>query len=176
MKTLHFETKQYNEDYTTLALVDEDDNIISSTELANYAWEANENNFQDYWKNELISGIHTKIEHETYKPIYRLPEDIYQQWFKHYYYINGEDASAYIKALGCTQHTTNFTRNYGIQLGWKYFKILKAHGFKNSTAATLAFSRGILGAMDANSPWEKEGTEALDCLGLQVLDGTELTD
>ena len=113
---------------------------------------------------------------EGWQPKYELPKDIYDAWYKWYYFIDGEDASEFIREIGRSQHTLHFQSSYAIMLGWKYFKKLKAAKFKTSTAAILAYARGYLGGMDANNRYEQEGTEALDILGLQTLPDIDLVD
>ena len=173
MTTLHFTVSNYSEDYIELSLCAED-KVLTSQQVAKYAWDANENNFQDYWKFRLITEVRKDI--EGWKPKYELPKDIYDAWFKWFYYIDGENASEFIRAIGRSQHTLNFQNNYAILLGWKYFKKLKATKFKTNTAAILAYTRGYLGGMDANNRYDAEGTEALGLLGLQVLPNTNLVD
>lgn len=173
MTTLHFIVSNYSEDYIELSLCAED-KVLTSQQVPKYAWDANENNFQDYWKFRLITEVRKDI--EGWKPKYELPKDIYDAWFKWYYFIDGENASEFIREIGRSQHTLNFQNNYAILLGWKYFKKLKAAKFETNTAAILAYTRGYLGGMDANNRYDAEGTEALGLLGLQVLPNTDLVD
>ena len=173
MITLHFEVSNYSEDFIELSLCAEN-KVLTSQQVAKYAWEKNENSLQDYWKFKLITEVRKDI--EDWQPKYELPKDIYDAWFKWYYFIDGEDASEFIRELGLFQHTLHFQTNYAIQLGWKYFKKLKAAKFKTNTAAMLAYARGYLGGMDANNHFEQEGTEALGILGLEVLPDTNLVD
>lgn len=173
MITLHFTVSNYSEDYIELSLC-AGDKALASQQVSKYAWEENEDNLQDYWRFNLISQIRKDI--DGWNPKYELPKGIYDAWFKWYYFIGGEDASEFIRAIGRSQHTLNFQNNYAIMLGWKYFKKLKAAKFKTSTAAILAYTRGYLGGMDANSLYDAEGTEALGLLGLQVLPDTDLVD
>lgn len=173
MITLHFIVSNYSEDFIELSLCAED-RMITSQQVLKSAWEENENNLQDYWKFNLISQIRKDI--DGWKPKYELPKDIYDAWFKWYYFVDGEDASEFIREIGRSQHTLNFQNSYAIMLGWKYFKKLKAAKFKTSTAAILAYTRGYLGGMDANNRYDAEGTEALGLLGLQVLPDTDLVD
>lgn len=173
MITLHFTVSNYSEDFIGLALCAED-KMLTSQQVPKYAWEKNEDNLQDYWKFKLITDVKKDI--EGLEPKYELPKDIYDAWYKWYYYVDGEDASEFIREIGRSQHTLNFQSSYAIMLGWKYFKKLKAAKFKTSTAAILAYTRGYLGEMDANNRYEQEGTEALGILGLQVLPDTDLVD
>ena len=173
MITLHFTVSNYSEDHIELSLCSED-KVLASQQVLKSAWEENEDNLQDYWRFNLISQIRKDI--DGWKPKYELPKDIYDAWFKWYYFIDGEDASEFIREIGRSQHTLNFQNSYAIMLGWKYFKKLKAAKFKTSTAAILAYTRGYLGGMDANNRYDAEGTEALGLLGLQVLPDTDLVD
>ena len=173
MITLHFTVSNYSDNFIELSLC-AGDKVLTSQQVSKYAWEKNENNLQDYWKFELITEVRKDI--EGLDPKYELPKDIYDAWFKWYYFIDGEDASEFIREIGCSQHTLHFQSSYAITLGWKYFKKLKAAKFKTSTAAVLAYARGYLGGMDANNRYEQEGTEALGLLGLQTLPDTDLVD
>lgn len=173
MITLHFTVSNYSEDFIELSLCTED-KVLASQQVLKSAWEENEDNLQDYWRFNLISQIRKDI--DGWKPKYELPKDIYDAWFKWYYFVDGEDASEFIREMGRPQHTLNFQNSYAIMLGWKYFKKLKAAKFKTSTAAILVYTRGYLGGMDANNRYDAEGTEALGLLGLQVLTDTDLVD
>ena len=173
MITLHFTVSNYSEDFIELSLC-ADNKVLTSQQVLKSAWEENNDNLQDYWRFNLISQIRKDI--DGWKPKYELPKDIYDAWFKWYYFIDGENASEFIREIGRSQHTLNFQNSYAIMLGWKYFKKLKAAKFKTSTAAILAYARGYLGGMDANNRYDAEGTEALGLLGLQVLPDTDLVD
>lgn len=173
MITLHFTVSNYSEDYIELSLCAED-KVLTSQQVAKYAWNANEDNLQDYWKFKLITEVRKEI--EGWKPKYELPKNIYDAWYKWFYYIDGEDAFEFIRSIGRSQHSTNFQNSYAIMLGWKYFKKLKAANFNTSTAAMLAYTRGYLGGMDVNNRYEQEGTEALGLLGLRTLPNTDLVD
>ena len=173
MITLHFTVSNYSEDFIELSLCAED-KVLTSQQVTKYAWDKNENDLQDYWKFKLITEVQKDI--ECWKPKYKLPKDIYDAWYRWYYFIDGEDAYEFIREIGRSQHANNFQSCYGIMLGWKYFKKLKAAKFKTSTAALLAYARGYLGGMDANNRFDQEGTEALGILGLQTLPDTDLVD
>lgn len=173
MITLHFTVSNYSEDYIELSLCAED-KVLTSQQVIKSTWEDNEDNLQDYWKFKSITEVRKDI--ECWQPKYKLPKDIYDAWYRWYYFIDGEDASEFIRGIGRSQHTNNFQSCYGIMLGWKYFKKLKAAKFRTSTAALLAYARGYLGGMDANNRFDQEGTEALGILGLQTLQDTDLVD
>ena len=173
MITLHFTVSNYSEEFIELALCAKD-KVLTSQQILTSAWEKNENNLRAYWRFKLITEVKKDI--EGWQPRYELPKDIYDAWYKWYYFIDGEDASEFIREIGRSQHTLHFQSSYAIMLGWKYFKKLKAAKFKTSTAAILAYSRGYLGGMDANNRYEQEGTEALGLLGLQTLPDTDLVD
>ena len=173
MITLHFTVSNYSEEFIELALCAKD-KVLTSQQILRSAWEKNENNLRDYWRFKLITEVRKDIEGR--QPKYELPKDIYDAWYKWYYFIDGEDASEFIHEIGRSQHTLHFQSSYAIILGWKYFKKLKAAKFKTSTATILAYARGYLGGMDANNRYEQEGTEALGILGLQTLPDTNLVD
>ena len=173
MITLHFTVSNYSEEFIELALCAKD-KVLTSQQILRSAWEKNENNLRDYWRFKLITEVKKDI--EGWQPRYELPKDIYDAWYKWYYFIDGEDASEFIREIGRSQHTLHFQSSYAIMLGWKYFKKLKAAKFNTSTAAILAYARGYLGGMDANNRYEQEGTEALGLLGLQTLPDTNLVD
>mgnify|MGYP003532576775 FL=1 len=173
MITLHFTVSNYSEEFIELALCAKD-KVLTSQQILRSAWEKNENNLRDYWRFKLITEVRKDI--EGWQPKYELPKDIYDAWYKWYYFIDGEDASEFIHEIGRSQHTLHFQSSYAIILGWKYFKKLKVAKFKTSTAAILAYTRGYLGGMDANNRYEQEGTEALGILGLQTLPDTNLVD
>ena len=173
MITLHFTVSNYSEEFIELALCAKD-KVLTSQQILRSTWEKNENNLRDYWRFKLITEVKKDI--EGWQPKYELPKDIYDAWYKWYYFIDGEDASEFIREIGRSQHTLHFQSSYAIMLGWKYFKKLKTAKFKTSTAAILAYARGYLGGMDANNRYEQEGTEALGILGLQTLPDTNLVD
>lgn len=173
MITLHFTVSNYSEEFIKLALCAKD-KVLTSQQILRSAWEKNENNLRDYWRFKLITEVRKDI--EGWQPKYELPKDIYDAWYRWYYFIDDEDASEFIREIGRSQHTLHFQSSYAIILGWKYFKKLKAAKFKTSTAAILAYTRGYLGGMDANNRYEQEGTEALGILGLQTLPDTNLVD
>lgn len=173
MIILHFTVFNYSESFIELSLCAED-KVLASQQVLKSAWEENENNLQDYWKFQLITEVRKDI--EGWQPKYELPKDIYDAWYKWYYFIDDEDASEFIREIGRSQHTLNFQNNYATQLGWKYFKKLRAAKFKISAAAMLAYARGYLGGMEVARYFDREGTEALGLLGLQTLPDTNLVD
>ena len=108
---------------------------------------------------------------ETWRQEYELEPEIYDIWYHHQFYIDGEDAREYIQALGLRyygdMHSLRIQSYGGIREGWKYYKILRDHRYNGHTAANLAYWRGYIEAMDWNSPWDKEGTEVLDLMDLE---------
>lgn len=184
MQTLHFAILPYrsadntiSENYVYLALVNETESVVERECVPTYRWEANEDDFQSYWKRVLITRIYKKLSNYTsWQAEYTLSKEDYEDWYHWYFFIDGEDAREYISACGHTQHSTNFQSVCGVTIGWKYFKVLKEHSFQTSTAAMLAYARGYLAGMELNSPWDREGSEALMCLDLTVAKGTHLTE
>ena len=113
MITLHFTVSNYSEDFIELALCAED-KMLTSQQVTKYAWEKNEDNLQDYWKFKLITEVKKDI--EGWEPKYELPKDIYDAWYKWYYYVDGEDASEFIREIGRSQHTLNFQSSHYARL------------------------------------------------------------
>lgn len=183
MQPLHFAILPYrssnnviNPDYVYLALVDESGDRIESDSIRKDAWHDNED-VRAYWKRTLISRIYKKCEnYSSWHAEYKLPDDIYEDFRKWYFFIDGEDAQEFIIACGHSQHSHNFQSRCGVTIGWKYFKVLKEHQFQTSTAAMLAYTRGYLAGMDLNAPWDREGSEALACLGLTTEADKHLTE
>lgn len=175
MQTLHFAMLPYrnsrneiNPDYVCLTLVDEQGHRVESEDISTDAWREKGTPFRDYWKYSLITRIFKKLaNYSSWHAEYRLPEDIYEEWYRWYFYIQGEDAREFIVACGHSQHSRNFQSMIGVTEGWKYFKTLKEAGFNTSTAAMLAYTRGYIDGMNMNAPWDAEGDEALACLGLR---------
>lgn len=95
----------------------------------------------------------------------------YQKWYKYEFYINGEDAREFIELVPRSRHSTLIQPRCGVECGWKYYKRLCDHKFNKRTAANLAYWRGYLAGMDLNSPWDREGTEAIHCMDLELQDG-----
>lgn len=93
MITLHFTVSNYSEDFIELALCAED-KMLTSQQVTKYAWEKNEDNLQDYWKFKLITEVKKDI--EGWEPKYELPKDIYDAWYKWYYYVDGEEKEDYL--------------------------------------------------------------------------------
>lgn len=173
MQTLHFAILPYrnslgviNPDYVYLALIDEQGKRVESEIISTDAWR--ESDFQDYWKHSLITRIYRKLKnYSNWHAEYSISDAIYNEWYRWYFFINGEDARDFIVACGHSQHSNNFQSMIGVTEGWEYFKSLKEAGFNTSTAAMLAYSRGYIDGMNLNAPWDAEGDEALVYLGLR---------
>lgn len=93
---------------------------------------------------------------------------LYQKWYKYEFFIDGEDAREFIELVPRTRHSPLIQPRCGVECGWKYYKRLIAHEFNKRTAANLAYWRGYLSGMDLNSPWNREGTEAIHCMDLEL--------
>lgn len=186
MQKIHFSVlpcrrndKSINPDWIKLCLVDESGSIINSQEVRADAWREDQNSCRIYWKRALLSNIHKELTYEGCKRYipsnikYFIDKDIYDDWYRWYYYIDGEDAHEYITYCDHSQHTTNIQVMCGVTVGWKFYKKLREHGFNASTSAMLAYARGYLAGMEINSPWDSEGMEALECLGLTIEGGSD---
>ena len=155
-----------------LAFIDQHRNVVARTQK--YTCEFLDERYEEFI-NELITSIWKKLTNSrwyTSKGEYTIDEDLYQKWYKWYFFIDKEDAHEFL--LNCpngnTLHSGHFQSRCGALLGWSYFKKLKAVGFNSSTAALLAYTRGYTEGMDLNSYWDKEGTEALIIMGLTRID------
>lgn len=174
MQTLHFAILPYrssnneiNSDYVNLALVDEQGKQVESECISKDAWRERGSDFRDYWKHSLLTSIYRKLKnYSNWRAEYSIDEAIYDEWYRWYFFINGEDAREFIVNCQHSQHSSNFQSMIGVTEGWKYFKVLKKAGFNTSTAAMLAYARGYIDGMNLNAPWDAEGDEALGCLGL----------
>ncbi len=93
---------------------------------------------------------------------------LYQKWYEYEFFIDGEDAREFIELVPRTRHSTLIQPRCGVECGWKYYKRLVAREFQKRTAANLAYWRGYLAGMDLNSPWDREGTEAIRCMDLEL--------
>jgi hypothetical protein len=175
MQTLHFAILPYrnsngeiNSDYVYLSLVDEQGNRVESESISKDAWRERGSDFRDYWKHTLLTCIYRKLSnYSKFYGRYSIADTIYDEWYRWYFFINGKDAREFIVACQHSQHSSNFQSMIGVTEGWKYFKVLKGAGFNTSTAAMLAYSRGYIDGMNLNAPWDREGDEALACLGLR---------
>lgn len=111
MKTLHFSlfpyrcNNEFDPEWVELALVDDDGNRIVWDSVRTDAWRHNEHDYRDYWKRVLISRIYKKLRNYASWNEYTLPESIYNDWYRWYYFVDGEDAREFIVACGGTQHT-----------------------------------------------------------------------
>ena len=174
MQTLHFAILPYrssdgtlNPDFINLVLTDGLGHHAEHQEVCKSAWRNNEYDCQTYWKRTIISRIHKKLEnYDRWYAEFKISDADYNDWYRWYYFIDGEDAREFIEACEVSQHTTHFQSRIGVVKGWEYFKELKKHEFNTSTAALLAYARGYIDGMNLNAPWDAEGDEALACLGL----------
>ena len=156
----------------SLAFIDRDYNIVARTQ--EHTWEFI-GEFYESLVNELVSQIWTKLTNSrwyTTSGEYTIDEEVYQRWYKWYWFIDGEDAYEYLYNCpnGNTLHSAHFQAVCGATEGWSYFKKLKDAGFNARTAALLAYTRGYIEGMDLNAPWSREGEEALYLIGLKRID------
>ena len=155
-----------------LAIIDRDGKVITRT--PSYLCAFLNERYEEF-ANELITSIWNKLTNSrwyTSKGEYTIREDLYQRWYRWYFFIDEEDAHEFL--LNCpngnTLHSGYFQSRCGALMGWPYFKKLKAVGFNSRTAALLAYTRGYTEGMDLNSCRDKEGTEALIIMGLTRID------
>ena len=121
-------------------------------------------------RNEMCFDL---ITHELEKALLKgeacfNDSSLYQKWYEYEFFIDGEDAREFIELVPRTRHSTLIQPRCGVECGWKYYKRLVAHEFQKRTAANLAYWRGYLAGMDLNNSWDREGTEAIHCMGLEL--------
>lgn len=190
MQSIHFSVRPYrnykneiSNEFIYLCLVKDNGDVVERQSIRTSAWRNNENGCREYWKHELLTHVKDALIRASkaseggyiYKKETRLILDdaTYDDWYRWYYFIDGEDAYEYISRCSVSQHTTNWQARCGVVVGWKFYKKLRKHNFNESTSAMLAYARGYLYGMEFNSPWGGEGMEALHCLGLDIEGGSD---
>ena len=190
MQSIHFSVRPYrnykneiSNEFIYLCLVKNNGDVVERQSIRTSAWRNNENGCREYWKHELLTHVKDALIRASkaseggyiYKKETRLILDdaTYDDWYRWYYFIDGEDAYEYISRCSVSQHTTNWQARCGVVVGWKFYKKLREHDFNESTSAMLAYVRGYLYGMEFNSPWGGEGMEALHCLGLDIEGGSD---
>ena len=97
-------------------------------------------------------------------------ETLYKAWYEFNFFIDGEDAIEFITRVPRTKNIrtlSGFQASIAVETGWDYYKKLVSAGFNKGTAANLAYWRGYIEGMDMARISDKEGTEALNIMGLQ---------
>lgn len=139
---------------------------IKRREISLYGWES----LSPETRNEMCFDLITPaLEKALLKGEARFNDpSLYQKWYEYEFFIDGEDAREFIELVPRTRHSTLIQPRCGVEYGWKYYKRLIVHEFNKRTAANLAYWRGYLAGMDLNSPWDREGTEAIRCMDLEL--------
>lgn len=97
--------------------------------------------------------------------------EMYDKWYKHEFYIDGEDASEFINRVPRTRHArslNDYQASVAVTEGWKHYKALRSADFNISTAANLAYWRGYITGMEWG--YCGEGREVLTLMGLRSTD------
>ena len=188
MQSIHFSIRPYrssdntiNPGWIKLCIVDELGTVITSQDICKQAWRDDDHECRAYWMHVLLTTIHKHLYKVSDAKGYIYDKEhafiidnaTYDEWYRWYYFIDGEDAYAYISRCSTSQHTTNWQARCGVIVGWKFYKELVSHNFREDTAAMLAYARGYLTGMESNAPWDSEGMEALQCLGLSIEGGSD---
>lgn len=190
MQSIHFSVRPYrnykneiSNEFIYLCLVKNNGDVVERQSIRTSAWRNNENGCREYWKHELLTHVKDALIRASKASkggyIYKketcliLDDATYDDWYRWYYFIDGEDAYEYISRCSVSQHTMNWQARCGVVVGWKFYKKLREHNFNESTAAMLAYARGYLSGMESNNPWDSEGMEALHCLGLDIEGGSD---
>lgn len=176
MKQIKFELRPYlccdgsvDKEWLNLTLVINDEAVKQDT-VNSYRWEkADESTkikhcfylIDESLEQELLNRKASFVE-----------ESLYKSWYEFQFYIDGEDAINFIKRVPRTKHPRSFSgfqAAIAVSSGWEYYKKLTKAGFNETTAANLAYWRGYIDGMDMNNAFDKEGTEALEIMGLKYI-------
>lgn len=176
MKQIKFELRPYicydgsvDKEWLELTLIINDEAIKHDT-VNSHRWrEADEPTKQRY----CFYLIDEELERDLLnKRASFVEESLYKSWYEFQFYINGEDAFDFIVSVPRTKHPrtfNDFQAAMAVEMGYGYYKNLTKAGFNKTTAANLAYWRGYIDGMDMNSAFDKEGTEALDLMGLKYV-------
>ena len=141
MKNIHFTIRPYrdysskvNTEFIYLCLVADNSDVVAKESIRASAWRNNENKCQEYWKHSLLTKVKDMLlkaseAHDGY--IYNrekrlvIDDATYDEWYRWYYFIDGEDAHEFIVHCGHSQHTTHWQSHYGVVAGWKFYDWLK---------------------------------------------------
>lgn len=154
---------EVSEDYKELTLF-VDGKAVAHDSVSVYNLEHMEQDSYDFLMFRLISK---ELDNELYYKKAQFEEsDMYQRWYEHEFFIDGEDASEFIRKVPRSKNCLHFQSMCGVTNGWIHYKALKKAGFRESTAADLAYWRGYIYGMEWNSRFDHEGYEALRLMGL----------
>lgn len=174
MKTINFAILAYRPGDTedngwrrlTITVDGED---VSSKEINYDAWNNLPDDMKDEMRFDLISG---ELERDLLngRSCFNDPS-LYKKWYEYEFFIDGEDAREFIERVPRTRHSMHVQAMMAVEYGWRYYKRLRAHEFREQVCADLAYWRGYLAGMDLNSVWDREGTEAIHCMDLDLEKG-----
>ena len=176
MKKISFELIPYkynpeNEGWRTLAMFVDGERQKNDAEINYDRWLEAEQKTKEREMFLLVS-YNGLIDDLYFKKATFEDETLYQKWYEFEYIIDGEDAADYIRRVPHTKNPTTlagFQGSVAITEGWTFYKRLLKHDFRKDVAANLAYWRGYLRGMDWNSPWDREGTEALCAMDLEYV-------
>ena len=177
MKKIKFELRPYlcydgsvDKEWLELTLVINDEAIKKDT-VNSHRWKDSDEQTRQRHCFYLINEV---LEQELLnKKASFVDETLYQSWYEFQFYIDGEDAIDFIRRVPRTKHPRTFSgfqAAMAVETGWVYYKKLVNAGFNKTTAANLAYWRGYIDGMDMNNAFDKEGTEALDLMGLKYIE------
>ena len=173
MKTISFKLMPYingkgevSDNYKELTLFVNGE-AVAHDSVSIYNWETSEPETRDYWRFRLISK---DLDNELfYKKAQFEDQDMYQRWYEHEFFIDGEDAHEFVRKVPRSKNCLHFQSMCGVTDGWKHYKALRNAGFNERVSAELAYWRGYISGMEWNSPWDHEGTSALRAMGLNLI-------
>lgn len=176
MQNIKFELRPYyrydgsvDKGWLELTLVVNDEAIKHDT-VNSYRWEESDESTKNRYCFYLIDG--TLEKDLLNKKASFVDESLYKSWYEFNFYIDKEDAIDFIRRVPRTKHPRTFSgfqAAMAVEMGWGYYKKLVNAGFNKTTAANLAYWRGYIDGMDMNNAFDKEGTEALDLMGLKYI-------
>ena len=176
MQNIKFELRPYlrydgsvDNDWLELTLVINEEAIKHDT-VNSYRWkDADEQTRQKHCFYLIDESLEQAL---LNKKASFVEESLYKSWYEFQFHIDGEDAIDFIRRVPRTKHPRTFSgfqAAMAVETGWVYYKKLVNAGFNKTTAANLAYWRGYIDGMDMNNAFDKEGTEALDLMGLKYI-------
>ena len=178
MKTVSFETLPYydghgevSDEWMYIALV-VDGEVVMKDSVNRRKWYDPDTN-EETRNRHLFFLIDKDLDQELFykKRAQFADPEMYDKWYKHEFYIDGEDASEFINRVPRTRHArslNDFQASIAVTEGWKHYKELRSADFNVSTAANLAYWRGYITGMEW--AYSGEGREALSLMGLKSTD------
>lgn len=174
MKTVSFEILPYydghgevSSEWIYIALV-VDGEVVNKDSVNRHRWYDPDTD-EETRNRHLFFLIDKDLDQELFykKRAQFADPEMYQKWYEHEFFIDGEDASEYIRRVPRTRHARSLNGYQGVVAvteGWKYFKSLVKADYPEHLAADLAYWRGYITGMEW--AYGGEGREVLTLMGL----------